>query len=62
MVVNFDKEIVKQTCRLADWICDPSRLKDGLTHTNNRVSEVFRKNKKRGVLSSQMITSHDNTR
>jgi hypothetical protein len=25
------------------------------------VSEVFRKNKKRGVLSSQMITSHDNT-
>ena len=25
------------------------------------VSEVFRKNKK-GVLSSQMITSHDNTR
>ncbi len=26
------------------------------------VSEVFRKNKKGGVLSSQMITSHDNTR
>ncbi len=27
-----------------------------------RVSEVSRKNKKGGVLSSQMITSHDNTR
>ncbi len=27
-----------------------------------RVSEVSRKNKKRGLLSSQMTTSHDNTR
>ncbi len=35
-VVNFDNETVKQTCRLADWLCDPSRLKDCLTQTNNR--------------------------
>ena len=34
-VVNFDKETVKQTCRLTDWLCNPSRPKDCLTQTNN---------------------------
>jgi hypothetical protein len=46
--------LILDSCLYIPCLHFPSRL--------SRVSEVFRKNKKKGLLSSQMITLHDNTR